>query len=522
MKKYIFRIAALALVGVCMTACSSGDDEATNEKVTPQPSKDKIVTLTGSLTAGTPTTRSLITEDANGALATWQSGDQVKIRYQKEDNSFGEVTATISGSGVTCTYTAELTNPKNGGAIYYVYPASCYNSSSAPYFSSTTLNSQAGTLADIGTNHNIQTSSSTMNITNDVAIPATNPLPMTPQVCIAKFNLKSSDGKANLYASQLTVAVSGGNTYTVTTSTKQSTFYVAMLPTSGNTVTVTANTPGYTTTGATELTSDNVTAMTTSNVGMIIATDPDNSNQAYLCASTGATTTVSKEFTSSTNLQAGGFYPQDVKLGTLVPIAVVAHVGAVTNYCSKFIALALDDATTAVGTAAAGKTAVETWVGNHAAKIAGTTYKADNMGQRKSGDPFQSYDAVPSGTNNSNQTATSEIKGWRVPTVTDWRYVIAGLGGHDSVTGHSATDPVGVADNGTYYSGSTKPEYYKGIDAKCQNSVMANHGNSCIYWTGSTASGESSSKVWRYNFVHDYFMWVEPGDNAFVRTVIAY
>lgn len=131
MKKNLFRIAALALMGVCMTACSSGDDEATNEKVNPQPS-NKTVTLTGTL--GETVTRSIIKYDGT---TTWANGDKLGIRYKKTNGSYAWAEATVTATDnaqSTATFTATLSIPE-AGTVDIVYPYASRNESatSAPF-----------------------------------------------------------------------------------------------------------------------------------------------------------------------------------------------------------------------------------------------------------------------------------------------------------------------------------------------------------------------------------------------------
>lgn len=524
MKKYLFHIAALALVGACMTACSSGDDEATNEKANSQ-TKNHIVTLKGTLASAL--TRSTITEDASGADVKWKSGDQVKIRYKQESGSFAETDASISGNGATATYTASLTNPKDGGEIYYVYPASCYNSASAPYISTTGLASQLGTLEDIGNNHNIQTGQSTMNITNDVAVPATNPLPMTNQVCIAKFNLKTllaNSAYGEYPATQLIVA-DGTNTYTVTPTAATSTFYVAMLPlTTSTSVTLTAT--GNTLTAVKDLAPYDVALDASTDVGKIIGVER-STNQAKLY--TRGTGNLSKTY-AHTTLSAGGYYPQDVPIATdVTPIAVITHVGAVEGYCQHFIALALEDVTTSYVNSTEGRAAINQWMSNHGITIEGNTYNAINPVIASVGydlveeNSVDNLDVNKSASSNYKDNTTKPWRGWRVPTVTDWRYTFESLCGVGD-----AENPLGIADRDVYPHGSSSD-----VGGTCRTKINEACGNegipnvpTAVYWTGSYLTREESSqivtKVWRYGFNDGRFEWVSPDNNSHIRMCLAY
>lgn len=526
MKKNLFRIAALALVGACMTACSSGDDEATNEKVNPQPKKDNIVVLKGSL--GSAETRSIITEDASGANAIWKSGDLVKIRYEQTPSGYGEAVATISGSGSIATYTATLTNPKNGGTIYYVYPASCYSSSAgAPFISTSGLASQAGTLEDIGNNRNIQTGNSTMNITNNVAVPASNPLKLTPQVCIAKFNLKTllANSAYGEYPATKLIVADGTNTYTVTPTAATSTFYVAMLPlTTSTSVTLTAT--GNTLTAVKNLAPSTVALDASTDVGKIIGVER-STNQAKLY--TRGTGNLSKTY-AKTTLSAGGYYPQDVPIATdVTPIAVITHVGAVEGYCQYFIALALEDVTTSYVNSTAGRTAINQWMLNHGITIEGNPYNAINPVTESVGYDLVEENSVEnlnknkSASSDHKDTTTKPWRGWRVPTITDWRYTFESL-----CEVGDADSPLGIADRDVYPHSSSSD-----VGSTCRTKINEACGNegipnvpTAVYWTGSYLTREEESqtvtKIWRYGFNDGRFEWVSPNNNSHIRMCLAY
>ncbi len=444
MKKNLFRIAALALMGVCMTACSSGDDEATNEKVNPQPS-NKTVTLTGTL--GETVTRSII--KYNGTT-TWANGDKLGIRYKKTNGSYAWAEATVTATDnahSTATFTATLSIPE-AGTVDIVYPYASRNESatSAPFYTTTALNSQDGTLETIGASKNIQTASASMTVSDATAtLNGGSAVTLNPQICIAQFNLKNSSGSSTVSASGITVNY--GNTYTVNASSgKLSTFYVAMIPQSSTSCTITANSvTGYTT-------GDTFDPDHTS-VRDIIGRDAGG-NAVKLTQST--LTSVNFDLGASTTT-AGKLYETNLKAEgiTVTPIAVVAYVGAVPNYCEKFIAIALEDVPTGgVSDMAGAKTAADAWVGTHQITISGTPCNtllnqnydvvSDNAGAN--------VELRPETDGSWTYSATREsalVQGWRIPSVTDFRYVFQGL---SSV---SATNPRGIVDQGCHYPTSS-------------------------------------------------------------------
>ena len=535
MYKNIIRTAFLFATGIFMTACSSGDDNIADSRtiVTPD-TKENTVTLTGTISTGSDITRAV---DTNGKTVYWEVGDEICVQYTDKDGNYATVKGTIkevdnSTDTKKAKFTATLTNlapnsTTNSIGLAYPYSNVTAGKTTATDFKikDGILAKQAGTIDGINNAKlDIAWTETAVGITIDkTTATLDNDAELSNQVCICKFNIKDTDNSTDLNARMLEITT-GTNTapdYIVTPANEQSTFYVVLPPISGN-LKIEASTCGNY--GAMKLDSENkLKAMKSTDVGSYISIDPTvgtDQYQAYLCKNltTGSpaytTAKICKHTYTGASLAKDKFYEKKLNSSekTLTPRAVVGHVDAVSNYWNYFLALALEDATSSAGTVSGAQTEVTTWVGNHAVKINGTTY--NTVAARGSN---TSYDEVASGTTTSNQTASGLIQGWRVPTVTDWRYIFQSL-----CAGHYATVPVGVVDNGMYYEGETKPNYKALIDAKCGNTVMANHGESCIYWSGSSALDGTITKIWRYNFVHDYFMWVSTSDNSFVRTVIAY
>lgn len=517
MKKNLFRIAALALMGVCMTACSSGDDEATNEKVNPQPS-NKTVTLTGTL--GETVTRSII--KYNGTT-TWANGDKLGIRYKKTNGSYAWAEATVTATDnaqSTATFTATLSIPE-AGTVDIVYPYASRNESatSAPFYTTTALNSQDGTLETIGASKNIQTASTSMTVSDATAtLNGGSAVTLNPEICIAQFNLKNNGGTSTVSASGITVNY--GNTYTVNASSgKLSTFYVAMIPQSSTSCTITANNvTGYTT-------GDSFDPDHTS-VGEIIGRDANNiavkltqSTLTSVNFDLGASTTTAGKL-YETNLKAEGI--------TVTPIAVVAYVGAVDKYCSKFLAIALEDVPTGgVTDVSQAQTAASNWVSNHGITISST--QCNTLLN-------QNYDVVTDNANaNVDATFANDaawaasasrtgelVQGWRIPSVTDFRYIFQGL---SSV---SATNPKGIVDQACHYptsapqAGSTT--YANGetltnaINNACGNSNLHRQ----YYWTSSALTGETTTKGWRFSFSRGEWEFNTTTEMSLIRPVLAY
>ena len=136
--------------------------------------------------------------------------------------------------------------------------------------------------------------------------------------------------------------------------------------------------------------------------------------------------------------------------------AMIAHVGAITNYCDRFLAIATQDFgrymsfNTANGDASTDNSLAK-WASTHGITIGSTTYNGNAL----AGVAGNTYDEVTSSTTTSNQTAGTLYKGWRIPSVTDWRYILAGLTSNMPTPlspAYSATSPVGITNDGSIYS----------------------------------------------------------------------
>lgn len=144
-------MAALALVGIVMTGCSSEDNIASNQ----QPAKqDNIVTVTTTIGLGgdNATTRALNIDYTNKkAVKTFAENDQVAlIYYNKSDEKVKAVSNALKASDITnngksANFTFKLTNPKEGGWVTYMYPASMIGEDGN--MDQTKLHTQKGTLA---------------------------------------------------------------------------------------------------------------------------------------------------------------------------------------------------------------------------------------------------------------------------------------------------------------------------------------------------------------------------------------
>ena len=172
-------------------------------------------------------------------------------------------------------------------------------------------------------------------------------------------------------------------------------------------------------------------------------------------------------------------------------MAMIAYVGSVPGYFDTCIAIALDDATNETCHYSTANTAVNTYASNHPIRVNGTTY---NTNTGPSGNNF--YDLVVHDTSTPSRIKTSgTIKGWRMPTVTDWRYIFQGIGGP------SATSPVGIYSGSTYGTASTLRNMTGKVTA------LTNY----YYWSSSEVI-DGVPAVWAFDF----------NDPRFVRNALTY
>lgn len=191
--------------------------------------------------------------------------------------------------------------------------------------------------------------------------------------------------------------------------------------------------------------------------------------------------------------------------------AVIAYVGSVPNYFSHFLAIALEDVDNSDHTWADALNTVGTYAAAHPITIGGTLYNTSTTGSTY-------YDQVASDQNISSATRTDAAQtGWRLPSVTDWRYIIYGFDNSRTVT---PTNPSGIYDEMSY--GSSR-KLYNAINAACGNNALQYN----RYWSSSGYTSDSE-KAWDYYFRNYYssnlFLWNSKtaGLNFNVRAVFAY
>ena len=554
MYKNIIRTAFLFATGIFMTACSSGDDEFADNTtpVTPD-TKENTVTLTGTISTGSDITRAV---DAGGKTVYWEAGDEICVQYIDKDNNYstvkGKITS-IDSDTHKAKFTATLTNlapnlTTTNIGLAYPYSNVTAGGSSVTNFSmkSGLLSTQAGTIDGINNAKlDIAWTESAVSITIDKATATlNNDAELKNQVCIAKFTLyEGTTGTNPFKTTSLTVTDASSNSYAVTTTTKTNEFFV-VLPAISSSITVKAIGQQKYTGTPTEITS----SRNDYTYGQYIVVDP-STRKAYTAAvsNTANDTEYSKTYNNSV-LKKGKFYDQTINIGQeYIPVAVIAHAGAITSqvanytsvnaYCEHFLALALEDAYAGVKPLNSAYGNVSTWASAHAIKIEGdeTTYNSvpsaeyDQVQEcaQIGGDGDNKHKINSSTAVTSASRTTAFDKGWRVPSVTDLRYILHNLNVISTVT---PTSPIGIMDHsGQYYSNSTSTSYSNGTQLYPTINSSLCHNNNLdgeFYWLSSEVKNTSGTlidnKAWRYSFAADYFIWTESADNSLARLVFAY
>ena len=166
------------------------------------------------------------------------------------------------------------------------------------------------------------------------------------------------------------------------------------------------------------------------------------------------------------------------------PCAFIAYVGKVENYFDRFIAIALEDERDADCNWSTAMQSLVTpsdhYVAKHPVTIGGITYQYSSLAS-------DYYDTVAGNAGVSSKSrANSVLKGWRIPSVTDWRYIFEGF------FGISAVSPVGIDDaDGEYATFDLRSNMnsFNGVTGLQED----------VYWTSSYATG-TDNNYWCYYF----------------------
>lgn len=215
--------------------------------------------------------------------------------------------------------------------------------------------------------------------------------------------------------------------------------------------------------------------------------------------------------------------------------AVVAYVGKVDHYFNNFIALGLKDSKKdgTGGTPEYG--GVDSQFAMNWSDALKAVYNYDgkhHVYQISSTSMNSAYDVVADDENTSSATATGNAQtGWRLPSVTDWRYIFEGLGNI------SATEPAGIHAAYVYFEeGDQRLKLLTTLNDKYHANLLEN-----FYWTSSeqdtenawyfkfgnviidiTGSGEGTQRLRTQGFWYDDEIGFKECNYSYVRPVFAY
>lgn len=472
----IFMMAALALM---MIACSN--DDFTEQPIElPVDNNNKEITITATLAPkGNDGMRGVADNGDDKITVTWAVDEHLAILYTKDGNQMADarITAVDDVTGAaTITFTVEGGTPDNTDC-QIVYPLSAAKSDKSGVKAyADMLATQDGVLdGDL----DVRVGAGKIQVTTPGLDVTTQP---AAQYSIFKFTIQdlSSTDKT---ATQFKVSDNSGNVITtVTPSSATGTLYVA-LP-----------------------------VLATGMYWFNATID----SKAYIAKATVSTATLAGKYYQSTVKMAtvGDAILSDGKFatkGTSGQQAVIVYVGTVDKYFNHFLAIALEDAANKV-TWSDALTAISTYAGNHPITIGGTTY--NNTNACTSG-----YDVVSDNNATTSATATTLHQGWRMPTVTDWRYLYAGI------LGKSPTTPIGVNNNLGYYNSSSSGTDRSNIQHVVSNKILKSYigtgANIYDTWFSSEVTG-NDGKAWNFDPFYPSFDYEDKTSNNNVVAVFAY
>ena len=208
---YCIMAATLLTAGMLLTTACANDDAAIDNN------DAQTVTFTATLAPkgdNSGQTRAITTgtdADSKEILnVAWTAGEHIAIYYQKNDDSYATVMATVGEPNPdgSAPITATLTNAK-GGEAKFVYPYTLHDNAGG--IKTSKFTEQKGTLADISTNFDAATATGTIDVSGGSAS-ISGKLTMQNQVCICKLKfpiLVTLNDGANYYDVRVKVKKDG-------------------------------------------------------------------------------------------------------------------------------------------------------------------------------------------------------------------------------------------------------------------------------------------------------------------------
>ena len=534
-------LAALLMASAMFTACSS-DDELLNEQPV-NPTEPKTYTMTIQASKEDAATRGLYKngESATAALnANWNGKE--KVRVVQDGQVIGTLSAAMTSEHNT-TLTGTVTGFQIGRAVGFYMLAD--EDGKMDY------TGQCGALLDDNGTGNIEdnydfasyeltggqcqqafTTDGTYIVPKDGVY-----IPFTSQQAIVRFELQKSDG-TDLYAAKFIVTDKNTGKLVQSLDTKKGTKTYGQIA-----LTPTSNTSG-----------------TSSVYNVALNLDGASDIRLFALDSDGNLYTYEKE---SVTFEKGKYYSVKVKMKSrdkyplkdITPVdkqfigwyigasgedgnkeyyaynsysadrkALIAYVGRVPNYFYDFLAIGLHDSMLDGENGREPNKNLREYifgnsVGNYAAKhaitIGGNTY--DNASYTSySGYDIFTYDQVANSTETASNTSSIMHTGWRMPTITDWRYIIYGLCGSPS-----PTDPAGVGDYSSW--GTSNPLAI--LNASPGYNLDLSSGPK--YYCTSSGASVNNDHVWYFKFLSDTnapyaSIGTDHGVTCYLRPVFAY
>ena len=486
-------MAALVFVGA-MTAGCSGDDLTAQTPQLPDTTNGTVTMKINVSLSEHASTREL----NPNFTKNFATGDKIAVIYKNTNNETVKVEsdplqATDILSNNSAKFSVTLTNPQASTPVRYIYPASM----AADDVSATTpdndatikwtkLASQNNMLTNISSDLDLAVFDGTLSAQG--ILPAAE---LKNQLTIGNFTINNGTDNITENVKEL-IIYDGTNTYNIRNFYSSSILVIMKPITTTQTVTIKA------------ITADNKFIKSVTNKELAKNTKYDinvSMTARYPFAATD--TRLSSEDIGSVIGADGNIYlnAAAATAATTTARAVIAYVGNVPKYFDKFLAIAITD----VGgthTWADALTKVGEYAAAHPITIGSTPYNTNAIGATY-------YDKVADDVNTSSATRTTGVvKGWRLPSVTDWRYVLEGFGGS------AVNSQAGVSRGGYYGYG---PTLCNAINNACDNTDLSSYN----YWSSSEDSSDSD-KVWYYHFNLSFFVNSNKTYICYVRPVFAY
>ena len=460
-----FFMAALAL----MTAACSKDDDLIQQPAEQPAPADEITITTTIGSKDDAATRATVDNGYGGLYSRWAVGEEIAILFKingVDSKRIAKVKEVTSYDAAVIEFTIPASGVEENAPANLVYPASAANdANTGRKTNAEILSAQDGTLNDA---LDVRINWGTIQVaTPGFTLTSAN---FQKQFGIVKFTLNDVAGNT-ITASQLVIEDKSGITYTITPASPTSEMYVYM-DSSGNVKWFTAM------------------------VG----------DKPYIAVSDG---------------NPDGFYCKST-----VRMATIGNVIATNCRFYSNVAAATEAGTSAramiayLGTAPAGGTGDATC--SHGLAIA-----LENLTNNSK----QGLSWNKSGSNNGNKTAIElcyDLNGseanfnlltygfrWRLPSVDDWKYMIAGCGG-----GPYTAD----LSQGMYYESlpSISDPSRTHLRPREYDAGGEGLGND-LFWTSESAGQDAyDAYAWYYNFSTERFEVTRQSNTRYIRPCLAF